>query len=460
MPLRTPCLRRLNRTPAPHTRWKWAPVRGYASGTDDPPWFQQLRAEMLDRDTTYLLEDITAQSGHKLANTLSGFLPEQWCRPPDFKKPVLPIGHYLIWFNPALPSDKLLPDGTDMLHSPGEPWVRRMWAGGSVQLKPDAYFHRKNGFTLDTAIAGAERIKDVQLRGKDGDLKIFVTIERRFARLERLYESHRRAHNGSEKSNGINVQRYFKQQLRRDEEWGDAIFKDQRNLVFFKDRSAAELDAIKAGQTAPVRYLDRVAPGQPEFSHSLTPTRSLLFRYSALTFNAHLIHLDRDFARNVEGHRNLLVHGPLSLTIILQAISGYLNTHTQGRQVLGSIEYRNLAPLYCDEQMRVCGMEKKTLQDGSIYDVWIEGPTGGVAVKGTVRTVGRKLDKPAPTTSTGPSIKRLTLRGNKPSKNHQSAKDHVDVKSKQGARDNPNERAQAATSVQRVHQRIRVPTSE
>lgn len=73
-------------------------------------------------------------------------------------------------------------------------------------------------------------------------------------------------------------------------------------------------------------------------------------------------------------------------------------------QVLQSIEYRNLAPLYCDEEMRVCGMEKKTLDDGSIYDVWIEGPTGGVAVKGTVRTIARSLDKSTLTTSAGKSI--------------------------------------------------------
>jgi hypothetical protein len=53
---------------------------------------------------------------------------------------------------------------------------------------------------------------------------------------------------------------------------------------------------------------------------------------------------------------------------------------------LKSIEYRNLAPLYCDEEMRICGLEKKKSQNGSIYEVWIEGPTGGVAVKGTVHT--------------------------------------------------------------------------
>jgi hypothetical protein len=65
-----------------------------------------------------------------------------------------------------------------------------------------------------------------------------------------------------------------------------------------------------------------------------------------------------------------------------------------------SIEYRNLAPLYCDEEMRICGLEKKTLQNGSIYDVWIEGPTGGVAVKGTVYTTVRNIAPSPPPTPT------------------------------------------------------------
>jgi hypothetical protein len=81
----------------------------------------------------------------------------------------------------------------------------------------------------------------------------------------------------------------------------------------------------------------------------------------------------------------------------------YLETHTEGKQVVESIEYRNLAPLYCDEEMRICGMEKKTLQNGSVYDVWIEGPTGGVAVKGTVYTVVKKA-----ITKSAPSIESIS----------------------------------------------------
>ncbi|KAB2100400.1 hypothetical protein AG0111_0g11467 [Alternaria gaisen] len=278
----------------------------------------------------------------------------------------------------------------DFWGSLGEPWVRRMWAGGSIQLKPNGYLDYARRCTAGTVMAGTEQIKHVRLHGEGDTAKIFVTIERRFAGLEDAERGVAKGKHGK-RPPGVSVHPQeargdLTQQLRAkvDDGWGDAVLKEERNLVFFKERTAAELEAVKAGQMATVKYLD--PPGKPDFSHTLTPNRALLFRFSALTFNAHLIHLDPDYARNVEGHRNLLVHGPLSLTLMLKTVNHYVHQQTKGKQVSESIEYRNLAPLYCDEEMRICCSEKKKLQNGSIYDVWIEGPTGGVAVKGTLRT--------------------------------------------------------------------------
>jgi len=129
----------------------------------------------------------------------------------------------------------------------------------------------------------------------------------------------------------------------------------------------------------------------------LTPTPELLFRFSALTFNAHRIHLDRDYARRVEGHRNLLVHGPLSLALMMQFMSKHVKAGDTGPEVIHRFDYRNLAPLYCDEPMRICASKKYQGPDATCdaYHVWIEGPTGGIAVKGTVHTamVPRKVRK-------------------------------------------------------------------
>jgi hydroxyacyl-ACP dehydratase HTD2-like protein with hotdog domain len=98
-----------------------------------------------------------------------------------------------------------------------------------------------------------------------------------------------------------------------------------------------------------------------------------------LTFNAHGIHLDQSYTRNVEGYRNLLVHGPLTLAVLLRAVG------SQGLQIR-DIRYRNVAPLYVDEAMRVCG--KRQAGDRGVWDVWIEGKTGGLAVRGTVQANG------------------------------------------------------------------------
>lgn len=118
-------------------------------------------------------------------------------------------------------------------------------------------------------------------------------------------------------------------------------------------------------------------------THTLTPTASLLFRYSALTFNAHAIHLDPHYCRTVEGHRNLVVHGPLSFTLLVTMLTQHLKSASPGRR-LESIEYRNLAPLYCNEPLKLCGREIDGKQGE--FELWAETPDGGVAVRGIAKT--------------------------------------------------------------------------
>ncbi|MEL7174424.1 MAG: hypothetical protein AAFN05_15840, partial [Pseudomonadota bacterium] len=45
---------------------------------------------------------------------------------------------------------------------------------------------------------------------------------------------------------------------------------------------------------------------------------TVLFRYSALTFNGHRIHYDAAYAREIEGYPGLIVHGPLLATLLLE----------------------------------------------------------------------------------------------------------------------------------------------
>lgn len=125
------------------------------------------------------------------------------------------------------------------------------------------------------------------------------------------------------------------------------------------------------------------APTNPKFRYQIKPTRALLFRFSALTFNAHLIHLDKDYTRDVEGYRNLLVHGPLTLTLLLTALCHHL--HGTGLTI-SDIDYKNLAPLYVEEELAICGKPKPTRDNA--WDVWIEAGDGGAAVRGTAHVGG------------------------------------------------------------------------
>lgn len=123
------------------------------------------------------------------------------------------------------------------------------------------------------------------------------------------------------------------------------------------------------------------APPSPEYRHKIKPTRSLLFRFSALTFNAHSIHLDEAYTQNVEGFRNLLVHGPLTLTLSLTVLEAHL---AKSDRTITAFDYRNVAPLYVDEPLIICGKPKPGKDD--VWDVWIEGKNGGLAVRGTAFT--------------------------------------------------------------------------
>ena len=75
-------------------------------------------------------------------------------------------------------------------------------------------------------------------------------------------------------------------------------------------------------------------------SETVVPDPVLLFRYSALTFNGHRIHYDRDYCREVEGYEGLVVHGPLTATLLAD-----LARRTAGRD-LASFRFRAVAPVF------------------------------------------------------------------------------------------------------------------
>lgn len=118
---------------------------------------------------------------------------------------------------------------------------------------------------------------------------------------------------------------------------GRVLIDEQHDIVY---REAAP----PAGQApAPSGEGPVVRPAAGDWAIEVSPT--LLFRFSALTYNAHRIHYDRDYARHVEGYPGLLIHGPLQALAMAEAArtAGYPVGQHGGRL---TFEYRLTAPLF------------------------------------------------------------------------------------------------------------------
>lgn len=212
-----------------------------------------------------------------------------------------------------------------------------------------------------------EGIRDVIVKGQQGEEKIFVKIERQINTVGE-----------GETENDIR-KRIWRSDNKDMGEHAPVV--EGRNLMFMRDKTADQLDRDKAKFSQVSKTIK--SPTNPKFRYQIKPTRALLFRFSALTFNAHSIHLDKDYTRDVEGYRNLLVHGPLTLTLLLTALRHHL--HGTGLTI-SDIDYKNLAPLYVEEELTICGKPKPTRDNA--WDVWIEAKDGGAAVRGTAHVGG------------------------------------------------------------------------
>jgi 3-methylfumaryl-CoA hydratase len=80
----------------------------------------------------------------------------------------------------------------------------------------------------------------------------------------------------------------------------------------------------------------------------LVPDEPLLFRYSALTFNSHRIHYDAPYAVGEENYRGLVVHGPLTATLLLE-----LSRRELGDNALRTFAFRGLSPAICGEELHL-----------------------------------------------------------------------------------------------------------
>ena len=95
----------------------------------------------------------------------------------------------------------------------------------------------------------------------------------------------------------------------------------------------------------------------------------LLFRYSALTFNGHRIHYDRDYCIREEGYPGLIVHGPLQATLLVE-----LAAEAKGRTP-SSFEFRGVRPLFDGAPFTLNAAETETG-----LDLWVADHMDGTTM--------------------------------------------------------------------------------
>ncbi|MBT3400411.1 MAG: acyl-CoA dehydrogenase, partial [Rhodospirillaceae bacterium] len=119
------------------------------------------------------------------------------------------------------------------------------------------------------------------------------------------------------------------------------------------------------------------APDDAAWTEAVEPDPTLLFRYSALTFNGHRIHYDRDYAMDVEGYGGLVVHGPLLATLMV-GLAG----RSRPERPISGFEFRGHRPVFDTEAFTVCGRPATEAEGDSAIDVWIANGEGMLAMKG------------------------------------------------------------------------------
>ena len=231
-----------------------------------------------------LTDDIAAAPLRGLSATL-----DRGDAPPEHGDAVPPLGHWL-YFLPQAPQSQIGPDGHPKRGGflPPVPLPRRMWAGGRL------VWELGNPLRVGDAARKVSRIESVTHKtGRSGEM-IFVLVR---------HEVH-----------------------------------NERGLCLTEEHDIVYRAAAQPGEKA-------AAPTPAEtgatWRREIAPDDVLLFRYSALTFNGHRIHYDRQYVTEVEGYPGLIVHGPLIATLLTDLVRRH-----ESHAVMRRFAFRALRPTF------------------------------------------------------------------------------------------------------------------
>lgn len=241
--------------------------------------------------------------------------------PPPQTGDAIPLSGHWLYFLETAPNSELGHDGHPKRGGflPPVSLPRRMWAGGRIDFRAPV--------RVGDAIRRDSEILSVEAKsGNSGNL-VFVTVR------------HTVSANGT--------------------------------IAIVEEHDIVYRDAAKKGEAPPV---GKPAPQTAMWRREVETNQGVLFRYSALIFNAHRIHYDIDYCRDVEGYPGLIVHGPLQTTLLLDLCRRH------DPRPVRTLDYRATHPVFHQEKFSVNGQPSA---DGKSVELWTANAAGCYAMRGT-----------------------------------------------------------------------------
>ncbi|SDV47394.1 FAS1-like dehydratase domain-containing protein [Chitinasiproducens palmae] len=237
----------------------------------------------------------------------------------DVPTSVPPLWHWM-FFQPTAPQASLGEDGHPQRGGflPPVALPRRMWAGGRLTFH--APLPAGTDATRHSTIAAVD-----SKTGRTGQL-VFVTVQHRI-------------------------------------ETGGVLCVEEEQDIVYRDAPRSDAPAAPAAR----------APDGERWSRTVHPDPTLLFRYSALTFNGHRIHYDHPYVTAVEGYPDLVVHGPLIATLLVDLVR-----RTLPAAVVRTFSFRAQRPVFANRPLTLCGLPS---DDGLSVELWAKDHEGYLAMR-------------------------------------------------------------------------------
>lgn len=153
---------------------------------------------------------------------------------------------------------------------------------------------------------------------------------------------------------------------------------NSRGLAVIEERDMVMLSEARAEatpQTTPA------VPGEAQWQQSIEPTPPLLFRFSAIRFNSHRIHYDRDYVTRIEKLPGLVVQSSLISQLLMEMCRREVPTRR-----LTAFDFQNLRSIYdSDGQFTIAGAPSSNGREASL---WALDANGRVAMTATAQFAG------------------------------------------------------------------------